>query len=322
MRYTAIPGTDLRPSSICLGTSELGSVLDREASFALLDRFLELGGTFIDTASVYADWRPGERSVSEKTIGRWLAERGTRQRVVLGTKGGHPDLATMHVSRLSRHEIVHDLDASLRNLGTDVIDLYWLHRDDPARPVADMLETLHDQVLAGKVRYYGCSNWRASRIREAQAYAALHGFRGFVGNQMLWSLAQPDPDAIADKTIATMDAHLRQVHLDTGLAAIPYSSQANGFYQKLARGTLHRANRGALRTYDRPQNRARFARIQALYAQTGLSITQVVLGYLLSQPFPTIPIVGCKTIEHLEDSMCAGDVRLTPQQIRYLVEGA
>ena len=159
---------DLHPSPICLGTADLGSAVNRSDSFALLDAYLDLGGNFLDTAKVYADWLPGERSTSEKLLGEWMRLRRNRQRIVLATKGAHPDLATMHLPRLSRAEIEADLHASLRHLQTDIIDLYWLHRDDPARPVEDILATLQDAVRAGKIRYFGCSNWRVERIRLCQ----------------------------------------------------------------------------------------------------------------------------------------------------------
>ncbi len=159
MLYAAIPNTTLAPSVLCFGTTMIGSTVDKAGSFQLLDAFVEAGGTFVDTAKVYADWLPGERSISEKTIGEWLRRSGKRSQVVLATKGAHPDLSAMQTGRLSRAEIIADLDASLRHLQTDVIDLYWLHRDDAEQPVADILATLESQVRAGKIRYYGCSNW-------------------------------------------------------------------------------------------------------------------------------------------------------------------
>ena len=212
MKQIVLPGTDLEVSSLCLGAGPIGSAVDQGESYRLLDAFLDHGGNFVDSALVYANWLPIEKSISEKTIGRWMKLRGNRGRVVVGTKGAHPDLAAMHVSRLSPGEIVGDLEASLRHLQTDRIDLYWLHRDDPHRPAGEIVETLNGQVIAGKVRWFGCSNWRAPRIREAQAYAAGHGLRGFVADQMMWSAAVVDPQAIADRTIVVMDDSLRQLH--------------------------------------------------------------------------------------------------------------
>jgi aryl-alcohol dehydrogenase-like predicted oxidoreductase len=318
MRYVDVVGTDLCLSVICLGTGSLGSTVAETDAFDLLDLFVELGGNFLDTAKVYADWLPGERSVSEKTIGRWLHSRDARGRVIVGTKGAHPELSAMHIPRLSRPEIISDLESSLLNLQTDAIDLYWLHRDDPARPVGEILETLHDQVVAGKVRHYGCSNWRASRIRAAQAYAAERGLRGFVADQMQWSLAQPAPSSGGESTMVVMDGELYAYHCEAGMAAVPYSSQAGGLFQKISAGMQDRLSRGARRRYEQPVNRTRMLRIQELSRETGLTVTQLVLGYLLSQPFPTIPIVGCKTRAHLLDSIAAAEVRLTPQQRLYL----
>ena len=280
----------------------------------MLDAYLAAGGNFIDTAKVYADWLPIERSMSEKTIGAWLRQRRNRSRVVLSTKGAHPDLHTMHIQRLSPAEITGDLHASLEHLGVETIDLYWLHRDDPTRPVSEILGTLAEQVQAGKIRYFGCSNWKTERIREAQAYAAAHGLPGFSGNQMLWSLAAADPTRLGDKTMVQMDPAMHRYHQESSLAAIPYTSQAGGYFNKLAENReINPAS-----PYNTPQNHARLERIRQLAAETGLSITQIVLGYLRSQPFPTVPIVGPKSIEQLEDCLTAADVELTSEHLALL----
>jgi len=322
MMMKTIPNTALVVSPICLGTSELGTVVPETDAFRLLDTFVDLGGTFLDTAAVYANWIPGERSVSEKTIGRWMRSRGNRDRIVVATKGAHPELTSMHIPRLSPADIEADVDASLRNLQVDTIDLYYLHRDDPTRPVGEIMEALWAQVASGKVRYVACSNWCAGRIEAARAYAAAGGYQGFVADQMLWNLAVIDPDAVADKTIVVMDRELRQLHAETGMAAVPYSSQAGGLFQKLAAGTLERPAPGAREMYPFEENARRLARIETLSAETGLTVSQIVLGYLLSQPFVTVPIVGCKTEATLRDSLQAADVRLDPVQVAYLERGA
>ena len=319
MRYSPIPHTDLAPSAICLGSSHFGNGIAPADAYALLDAYVTCGGNFIDTAAVYANWLPGEKNSSEKTIGRWLAHSGQRARLVLATKGAHPDLATMHISRMSPAEIVDDVETSLRNLQTDWIDLYWLHRDDTARPVAEIIDALHSQVVAGKIRYFGCSNWRVDRIAAAQAYAAQKGITGFVANQMRWSLAEIDPAAVGDPTTVAMDGETLAYHQRTGLAAIPYSSQAGGYFQKLAEGRDVGPNQQ--KQYGTAENRKRLARLKELAQATGHSISQLVLAYLTSQPFATIPIVGCRTVAQVEDSMRAGNVRLTVEQVAWLAEG-
>jgi aryl-alcohol dehydrogenase-like predicted oxidoreductase len=320
MMYRVIPGTDLECSCIALGTSQMGSDLDLEGSSAMLDAYVEAGGNLLDSANCYCNWNPKlERSTSEKTIGRWLKAKGCRDRVVLGTKGGHPDFAPPSGVRLSRAEVMHDIEASLANLGVERIDLYWLHRDDRARPVEAVMETLALAVGQGKLRYLGCSNWRADRIAAAQAAAAANGWPAFVADQPMWNLAVVDAEAIGDPTVAVMDPDLLSLHTCTGLAAVPFSGQANGLFMKMAQGTVDTMSAFHRHMYRSEENGRRFARIQQLCLARGLSPTQVALGYLTSQPFVTIPIVGCRNLEQLADSLTAADVSLSADEVRSLV---
>jgi aryl-alcohol dehydrogenase-like predicted oxidoreductase len=322
MIYTTLPGTDLRVSSLCLGTADFGSTIDELTAFRMLDFFLDSGGNFIDTAKIYADWLPGERSVSEKTIGRWLRQSGKRHRVLLATKGANPHLETMLTPRLSRAEILSDLDASLRHLGVEVIDLYWLHRDDPARPVEEILETLNEAVRRGKIRAFGCSNWSVERIHAAHEAASAHALMPFVADQMFWNLAVVEASSMGDPTLVAMDEPLYRYHRETGLAAIPYSSQANGFFHKMAQGQVDALTPLHREMYLHAENLARFQRADRLSRETGLTMTQIILGYLLSQPFPTVPIIGPRTPDQLADSLSAAEIRLAPEQIRALEQGA
>ncbi|NQU43712.1 aldo/keto reductase, partial [bacterium] len=146
MRSVHFPGTDLDPSVICLGTGGYGSSIPRDQSFQLLDGFFERGGSFLDSAHVYAAWIPNGAGASERTIGEWQEDRGVRDRIIIGTKGGHPELDKMRVPRLSPPEIERDLFESLERLRTDRIDLYWLHRDDPATPVDVIMDALNRHI--------------------------------------------------------------------------------------------------------------------------------------------------------------------------------
>jgi aryl-alcohol dehydrogenase-like predicted oxidoreductase len=318
MQSVRIPNSDLYVSSLCLGTGEFGSKLDRAASWRLLDEFIDAGGNFIDTANVYGDWVAGTKSSSEKMTGAWLAEHGKRSQLLIATKGAHPLLSSMDTPRSAPHEIIYDIEQSLKHLHTDVIDLYWLHRDDPARPAGEFIETLAGQVKAGKIRYFGCSNWRAERIAAANAYAAAQGLPGFVGDQMLWNAAKLDAEALPDKTMVAMDPALYEYHRQTGLAAIPYTSQAHGLLQKLAEGNIAIIRPHDSKLYPLAANQRRAAVAQALAKELGVSVTGIVLGYLQSQPFVTIPIIGAQTLPHLHDSLAGDGVRLTPGQIAAL----
>lgn len=316
MHYTTIANTTLKPAVICLGTADMGSKIDLATTFQILDAYLAHGGNFLDTAAVYANWLPGERNISEKTLGKWMKARSNRANIIVATKGAHPELSTMHISRMTRADIAHDVNASLKNLQTDVIDLYWLHRDDPKRPVAEIIDALNEQVKAGKIRYLGCSNWWTARIKAANDYAKAAGLQGFVANQPLWNFGVIDYAEIGDPTLAIMNEEMWQYHQATGLAAIPYSAQANGMFNKLAQGQPVKPN--VLRMYHSPKNQQRFQRMQQLAKETNLSPTQIALGYLTAQPFPTVPIVGCQNMAQLEDSLSAGDVQLTAEQVKFL----
>lgn len=307
MRYRTLPHTTLHASVLCLGTADMGTKISREESFRLLDAFAAAGGNFIDTAAVYSDWVPGERSRVEKLLGEWLRTRGRRDRIILATKGVHPPLGAMHASRMTRRDILHDLHASLKHLNTDAIDLYWLHRDAPDHPVGEILETLDEQVRAGTIRYFGCSNWRSERIAAALEYARAHGLRGFVANQPLWNLAHVPHSRLPDPTCAVMDAAMFEVHCRTNLACVPWSAQANGYFHHRANGTLDHMSEAHRRMYGDPINDERFARAAQLVRETGMSMTDVVLAYLLAQPFPVFPIIGCRSVAQLHDSLRASD---------------
>ena len=285
----------------------------------MLDAFVDLGGNFLDTAEVYANWLPElPRSISERTLGAWLTQRGNRDRMFIGTKGAHPDLATMHISRLAPADILHDLHGSLARLQTDVIDLYWLHRDDESRPVGEIIETLAAEVKAGKIRAFGCSNWRTARMQEAWSYATQQGLPGFVANQPLWSLAQPNPAAFGMPGLAGMDAQMFAFHQQSRWAVIPYTSQARGFFSKLVAHGEAGLKEGERKAYLNETNRQRAARAAALAQHHGVTVAQIALAYLINQPIPTIPVIGCHTLAQLADSMGAATVTLTPTELREL----
>lgn len=319
MHTIPIPGTTLAPAALCFGTTEFGDSLDRCAAFALLDRYVAAGGNFVDTAKIYGDWVPGQQSPSEKLIGEWLKARRNRSAIVLATKGAHYHLDAPQIKRVHPADITADLHASLRHLQTDVIDLYWLHRDDPAQPVDALIETLEAQVKAGKIRYYGASNWGLSRLSEAQEYAAAHGAQGFSAVSNLWSLAQVDVQGFADPTMAAMDDDLWRYHHAHQLAAIPYTSQAYGVFHKLAAGRRSAISPLHGKMFVNAATEQRLGQALALSQQTGLTLTQIVLGYLLSQPFPVIPVFSSRNAAQLDDTLAAADVRLTPAQLAFLM---
>lgn len=320
MRFTSLPGTDFAPSVICLGTGSFGSSILQEDAFRMLDLFAELGGNFVDTARVYAAWIPGGEGVSERTIGAWLKSRNMASRFIVATKGGHPNLATMKVSRLSPAEIAADVTASLAALQVETIDLYWLHRDDPATPVAEIVDAVHEQVVAGRLRAIGASNWTPERIDAANAYAVTHGRVGFCASQIGWSLAAPNPVAKGFGGELAMDAPTLAYHRRTSFPVMAYSSQAAGFFAGKAdryRGPDAQDDSFAKR-YVTSQNFVRFDRAREIAARYGRTANDVALAYLLSQPFPVYALTGCRNLNQVKTSCGASDLRLSPEEIAYL----
>jgi len=315
MRTVVIPGTNLKASQICLGTVNFGVPLSQAESFRLMDEFVDKGGNFLDTARVYAEWLRGGANASESTIGTWMRRRGNRDKIMVATKGGHPNLATMNQSRLNPVAIRQDIEASLKFLQTDVIDLYWLHRDDVSQPASVILEMMNEQIRLGNIRFVACSNWTVERIRSASAHAAQHHLDDFVANQFMWSLAEPNRDAIADKTIVIASPSDLAYHRETQLPAMPYTAQAKGFFSKLATGQPQKANN---LVYDNAINRRRFSRIQELSQRHDVSISAIVLGYLTSQPFPVFPIISASTLEQLNDSLSNTELTLSPEELAFL----
>ncbi|MBQ6373989.1 MAG: aldo/keto reductase [Clostridia bacterium] len=309
MRYRDFGGK--RAAVIAFGTMDFGGKIGAEQSFELMDAYAGLGGNFLDTARVYGDMAGRKPGGSEKVIGRWLSGQD-RDAFVLSTKGGHPDLDHMDVGRLSRAEITDDLSRSLDDLRTDYVDIYWLHRDDRGRDVGDIAETLNALLETGRVRMIGVSNWTPARIRAFNAYAAAHGLHGIDANQPRFSLARQV--LVEDPTLCAMDAETYRMHMETGMPAVPFSSQAKGFFSKLFELGEAGLSEKARRRYYAPENLEIYRRVLALREETGLSVGAIALAYLTCQPFPTFPLAGASRISQVLALAEAGDAVITDAQ--------
>ncbi len=283
-------------SRLALGT--LGfSLKTRDRDYALFDAWLEAGGTVIDTAHVYED---GD---AERVLGRWLADRpGARERIVLVTKGAHPDGDRR---RVTPADIAADLRDSMESLGGPV-DLYLLHRDDPAVEVGEIVDALDAHRRAGAIRAFGVSNWTLPRIDEANAYAAERGVAGIACNSPHLSLAVQNEPPWAG-CLSAADAESRAWHGRTGMPLLAWSAQAAGFFA------------GApTRVYDNAPNRERRERAARLGRERGASANAVALAWVLAQPFPTVAVVGPHSVEHLNASLEALEVELSAEEARWL----
>ena len=305
----------IAPSPICLGTAVFGtSEIPEDASFALLDTYVELGGNVIDTAHIYAAWIPDGWGASERTIGKWLHARNARNQVILSTKGAHPPMDNMAVGHCTEHAIRMDAQESLDRLAIDKVDLYWLHRDDERVPVGEIVDIMAALVKEGLIGCYGASNWSCARIEAANTYATAKGVPGFSANQPGWSLVDRAPGPVPVGGMVYLDEPGRQWHIRTGLPVMAYSSQGRGYFgnenstwaRKNFDGTAPRGNE-----YDCPESRRRLSRAIALAEQKNCTPSQIALAYLLHQPFPVFPIIGTGKEDHLRESVAATSVALS-----------
>ncbi len=305
MRLRRLPGLTTPCSAIVLGTGGFGSAVPRDQAFALLDAFAEAGGTALDSAHIYAAWLPGGVGASEGTIGAWLASRGLRSRMLVGTKGGHPHLDSMERSRLRPEDLAADLADSLDRLALPSVDLYWLHRDDPAIPVDEILGALQPHLRSGAISAIGASNWGWQRLEQAQVCAALHGWSGFAASQCSWSLAAFAPAHRFSGGLVGMDEATLAWHARSGLAQIPYSAQANGFFAKPPAQALER-----LPQYAHPANARRRQVAQTLAARHNVSANAIALAWLLQHPQGGFGIIGPNDAAQLADSLDAANLQL------------
>lgn len=297
MKKVLLKNTSLEVSAISLGTVHYGTATDEKTAEAQLDRFVESGGNFIDTAHMYGDWVPGEKGRSEKVIGAWMKRNGKRHSLIISTKGGHPDLADLATSRVTVKDIRKDLDESLQFLGSDYIDLYFYHRDNSKIPVEELLGALEDARSRGKIRYYGCSNWKLDRILKAQKQS----FPGFVCNQLMYSLADINEYQMKDKTLVLMDKETYDFHTATGMNVMAYTALARGYFAKKALGKPLTGE--AANWYTNPSNEHIFMELTRVAHSLQVSLAELELAFLMHQGFVTIPIVSFSNQEQLEQGL-------------------
>jgi aryl-alcohol dehydrogenase-like predicted oxidoreductase len=305
MEYVRLGTTGLKVSRICLGMMTYGDpaqrdwFLDEDAAEPIVRRAAESGVTFFDTADVYS------RGVSEEITGRLLDKLfADRDDYVLATKVNGQMGDGPNDRGLSRKHIMAGIDASLRRLGTDHVDLYQIHRFDRETPIEETMEALHDVVRAGKARYIGASSMYAWQFATMQHTARTHGWTPFATMQNHYNLIYREEER-----------EMIPLCLDQGVGVIPWSP--------LGRGWLTRPRTESV---DGPTARSRsdaFAR--GLYEESdgerGLPMAQVALAWLLSRPVVTGPIIGASKSHHVDDAVAAVDVRLTEDEISRLEEG-
>lgn len=301
---------------LTFGTASFEKHNNDQEYFSYLDKYLELGGSCIDTARTYCSWLEDGDSASEKTIGRWIAARGNRDKIILSTKGGHPDNETMDISRLSREELEYDLSESLKALQTNYIDIYLLHRDDETIPVEEIMPILNDFVKSGRVHFLGVSNWTTDRIEKANKFAKNNDMEPLRISQIYYSLAHSSKDDLGDSTTESMDSKSYSWYKKNNFPVMAFSPQAKGFFSKVAEG---KSITDLMESqFVSTANLAKLSKVMKLSKQTSTTPATVVLGYLNSQPFPVTSVFSVTKLWQLEEDMTAGDTIFDAKQIAFL----
>lgn len=297
-------GLSIRP--FVLGGNVFGMTAGRDASFAVLDRFVAFGGGMIDTADVYSAWVPGHKGgESERMMGAWLKESGARDSVLIATKVG------MMPGGLKPDRIREAAQGSLDRLGTDVIDLYFAHKDDPDVPLDEVLGAFAELVDAGIVRAIGASNYSAERLAEALRVADERGLPRYTAMQPELNLLDRDQ----------YEGALQQLCIDEGLGVVTYFSLASGYLSGKYRSAddLGKSPRGArVKPYLDGKGPAVLAVMDRIAAETGATLSQIALAWVAVQPGVTAPIASATSVEQLDELMGSLDLRLSDEQLAAL----
>ena len=318
MDYVRFGQTGIKVSRLCLGMMTYGTpkwrpwVLDEAASRPFIKRAIEHGINFFDTADMYS------LGVSEEVTGRALKDFGSRDQFVIATKVYYPVGDGPNDGGLSRKHIFQAIDASLRRLGTDYVDLYQIHRFDYGTRVDETLEALHDIVKAGKARYIGASSMFAWQFATMLHTAQANGWTKFVSMQNHYNLVYREEER-----------EMLPLCREMGVAVIPWSPLARGFLagNRSRTGSAPGGETSRAQT-DQPAHDLYYAdsdfivadRVGELARRRGVKPTQIALAWMLSKPVVTAPIVGASKLPHLEDHVAALSIRLEPDEVAFLEE--
>ncbi|MCL1796510.1 MAG: aldo/keto reductase [Clostridia bacterium] len=302
-------------AAIAMGESRRGQAAHEEEAFRVMDRFFELGGNTFDSARMYDD------GGSDRALGKWLKSRGMRNRVNVVTKGNHPALGSMFVSRLSKAEIERDIEESLSYMGIDCSDLHLLHRDDVKKPVEEIVPVLSGLVKAGKTRAVGVSNWSVGRIIQANKFAEANGYEPLRCCQLHYSLAQTTAPITGDITHCPMNEIEFGWYNESQFPVMCFGAQARGWFAVRARGG--EPTESPKRFYDiLPENYRRLERLRKLSAETGRSMGAILAAYVRDSGLRAVTLCSFSSIAQAEEVMEADAFTLQQNERCYLETGA
>jgi len=304
MEFRQIGRSDLRIAPLMLGCNVFGWTADQPTSFAILDAFVDAGFNAIDTADVYSRWSQGGVGISEEIIGNWITQGGKRDKIMLATKFGGP-MSETDIG-LSAAYMERAVEASLKRLKTDVIDLYFSHRDDPNTPQEETMEAFERLMKAGKVRALGCSNFTPERMRSANAISKANGWARYECIQPLYNLAERHE----------MEGELAKVCLEDQIGVVTFFGLARGFLTGKYRTEADlaqspRGARGVGENYMNPRGMKILEALDNVSARNGATLAQISLAWQIAKPYVTAPIASATNLTQLADLLVAARVKLT-----------
>lgn len=317
MKFEQLDGVKLPMSRLIYGTgNDVMRGKDVEAAIDCMDVAFENGFNAFDTAYTY--------ELSENNIGHWMQRRGTREKVILIDKGCNPGQAGFN-EEMTPELIIRQCNESLERLQTTYSDCYNLHRDDESKPVGPIVEALNFLKSEGKIRKFGGSNWKWTRIKEANEYAAAHGLEGFTISSPCYSYAvlNKDPWGGSITISGKQNADARAWLAENRIPVFAYSSLARGYLSGKYRTDGDKPIEeciwwGTVQEYHCPENVARLAKAERLAAERGCLVSQICLAWLLQQENLVFPIVGPASLRHIESNVKALEIRLTDEDLAYL----
>jgi aryl-alcohol dehydrogenase-like predicted oxidoreductase len=310
MKTLPLGHTGVQVSALCLGAMNYGTKANEQDSMRMLDRYVESGGSFIDTANNYAVWWGGDGGDSERVLGAWMKARKNRASLFLATKVGfnRPDVGPS----LSAGTIKREIDGSLKRMGTDHVDLYYAHQDGRQDPIEESLEAFDSLRRGGKIRFVGCSNYRAWRIEKARALSREHGWAEYCCVQQRYTYLRLAPGASFEPQLA-VDTELMDyctVHAADFLL-LGYSSTLGGGYGG-------RIDRPIPWQYAGADSEARLAALSSVAREAGATPIQVVYAWMLQSTPAVLPLVSAGTMEQLDEDLGCLKVALTTDQMTRL----
>lgn len=315
MKYIENPKINIPISKIGIGTGRFGTKVPKEVAFEMLDLFYEKGGNVVDTARNYYEWVPNGRGASERCIGEWL-ETKERTKICISTKGGVRNEGKTFFYNLSKHNLENEIKESLDSLRTEYIDIYLLHRDEPDRPVEEIVETMQRVQEIGNVSQIGVANWEISRVKKANEYANKNGLIPFSIIQTWWSLAEYTDAMWNDSTTTHMDEETYQYMLKHKLVGMAYTSQCKGFFQKAIMNGIEGIDPFLYQRIVTPTNMKKLEYIREYCNVKEISPTAFVNGYITSNELEGIALVSVSNINQLQDILDWCDYELPQEAIK------